>query len=434
MKKLAVLALSLFAQVCLAGMALAATVYVNAKNDSGIEDGTPAYPFNTVQEGITVGASGDTILVAPGIYYGALEMKQGVRVVSEQGPEVTIIDGMGSTYGIISPYVLYAKIDISGFTIRNASSLIAPDSRTFYNFVNDCVVDNCILDGGSAGINVGSGTYLKVSRTVFKNMNYAISGWNYPGMVLNNVTIHNVNRAIYQPYPKGSYSLTINNSTISNCSIAIDMPTGKTFYWVPRIAGANNNFWNCATVIRQLPTSSYHTIVNEMTGTTGYDPMFVDASAGNLHLQDNSPLIDAGINIGLPFVGAAPDVGAFESEMVSLPDLTQALIESTQEMPCETFKNAGEQRRAALGNKLMVILGKLNQITDAMSATEKLAIYSECADKLRNDILAKADGFYGGNPKNDWIVTPEEQEGFYPEVLLLVESIEKEIASLPAGN
>jgi parallel beta-helix repeat protein len=42
------------------------------------------------------------------------------------------------------------------------------------------------------------------------------------------------------------------------------------------------------------------------------DPLFVDAKAGTFTLAANSPAIDAGINIGRPYTGKAPDLGAFE--------------------------------------------------------------------------------------------------------------------------
>ena len=42
------------------------------------------------------------------------------------------------------------------------------------------------------------------------------------------------------------------------------------------------------------------------------DPLFVNPSTNDFHLQANSPAIDAGIDVGLPYVGAAPDLGAFE--------------------------------------------------------------------------------------------------------------------------
>jgi hypothetical protein len=45
---------------------------------------------------------------------------------------------------------------------------------------------------------------------------------------------------------------------------------------------------------------------------TGDDPHFTNTAAFDFTLQANSPAIDAGINVGLAFTGAAPDMGAQE--------------------------------------------------------------------------------------------------------------------------
>jgi parallel beta-helix repeat protein len=42
------------------------------------------------------------------------------------------------------------------------------------------------------------------------------------------------------------------------------------------------------------------------------DPLFVNPSAEDFHIQANSPAIDAGVDVGLPYSGSAPDLGAFE--------------------------------------------------------------------------------------------------------------------------
>ncbi len=42
------------------------------------------------------------------------------------------------------------------------------------------------------------------------------------------------------------------------------------------------------------------------------NPLFVNPSNMDFHLQLTSPAIDAGLDIGLPFLGDAPDIGAFE--------------------------------------------------------------------------------------------------------------------------
>lgn len=42
------------------------------------------------------------------------------------------------------------------------------------------------------------------------------------------------------------------------------------------------------------------------------NPLFIDTSAGDFHLQNTSPCIDAGTDVGLPYTGTAPDMGCFE--------------------------------------------------------------------------------------------------------------------------
>ncbi len=43
------------------------------------------------------------------------------------------------------------------------------------------------------------------------------------------------------------------------------------------------------------------------------DPLFVDAAAGDYRLSAESPAIDAGVDVGVPFSGTAPDLGYYES-------------------------------------------------------------------------------------------------------------------------
>lgn len=46
----------------------ATIIYVDASNNTGIEDGSQEHPFNTVIEGIDAAAEQDTVFVAHGTY------------------------------------------------------------------------------------------------------------------------------------------------------------------------------------------------------------------------------------------------------------------------------------------------------------------------------------------------------------------------------
>ncbi len=47
------------------------------------------------------------------------------------------------------------------------------------------------------------------------------------------------------------------------------------------------------------------------------DPLFVDPDNGDFRLQAGSPAVDMGVDVGFPFNGNAPDIGAFESDFIS---------------------------------------------------------------------------------------------------------------------
>jgi hypothetical protein len=59
------------------------------------------------------------------------------------------------------------------------------------------------------------------------------------------------------------------------------------------------------------------------TGNLSVDPGFVDATAPDVHLRPDSPMIDAGVDVSLPYCGSAPDLGAFE---VCGPDSVPLLL------------------------------------------------------------------------------------------------------------
>jgi len=56
------------------------------------------------------------------------------------------------------------------------------------------------------------------------------------------------------------------------------------------------------------------------------NPLFINTSQGDFHLQTNSPCIDAGLDIGLPYNGNAPDMGCYEFDSTTVSELSKAGI------------------------------------------------------------------------------------------------------------
>lgn len=414
--------LQVLATLLVAANSWAGTIYVDAANISGIENGTAAYPFSTIQEGSDAAVAGDDVLVAPGIYYGAIEPKSQVRLISQAGPAQTVIDGMNTSTAVQAPYVPNPSVYVDGFTIRNANELIVATNRVSFWSGSSWTIKNCILiDALYSAIAVYPGAATTIENTLIKNALRGVYSIWCPWPQLRNVTITNVTSAI-MPY-QNSVSLT--NVNISNVENFVEL-------WGSRgsgtIYGSNNNIWNYVNYA--VPTWAGNLPYYSMTNNLSADPQYVDAAGGDFRLTAGSPLIDAGTDVGLPYVGGAPDIGAYEFEGVSIPVLLEGLAESYQSVPLPAFKNAGEQRSHALNNKVMAVLEKLNSLTETSTAEEKIAVYSDCINKLQNDILTKADGFYGGNPNNDWIVTQEEQAQLYPKVMELITALQEDMAAL----
>lgn len=126
----------------------------------------PSAQAPTITVAINIASSGDEIVVAPGTYFESLSLNgKTLTLRSSDGPEVTIIDGLGqfqSVLRIIStegPNTL-----VKGFTIRNGQATsAAPGDRgggLYCNLtsptIRDCVfVGNKAVSGGAFYANGG---------------------------------------------------------------------------------------------------------------------------------------------------------------------------------------------------------------------------------------------------------------------------------------
>ncbi len=116
---------------------------------------------------------------------------------------------------------------------------------------------------------------------------------------------------------------------------------------------------------------------------TGSDPLFKNAAQANFELQASSPARDAGVNLGQPFVGNNPDLGAFEFGVATSAgqsgDLTIAFDSPSKFALHQNFPNPfslnDTRQSTSGGSKLVFDLGEPAQVN--------LSIYNLSGQKVK---------------------------------------------------
>ena len=132
----------------------------------------PGQTYTTIQSGIDAASNGDTVLVAPGIYYENIDFKgKAITVTSSAGAASTIIDG-GAAPG-------FAVVDfqsnenrtsiLSNFTIRNGgpNTFNSPAGGGVYiSGASPTILNNIITENQCNGIDVAWGAALIQGNTI----------------------------------------------------------------------------------------------------------------------------------------------------------------------------------------------------------------------------------------------------------------------------
>ena len=153
-------------------------IYVDAKN-TGFEDGSKEYPYNTIKEGINAAASGDTVFVYNGTYRQSFIVldKDNLSLIGENR-DFTIIDSMRMDWVLV---ITAQNITVTGFTIQNGS---LGTGGVFLDYaVKSKISDNIIKN------HLDSGIYAR-----FSNGNVIENNWmsdNYAGIVLSSLCTEN---------------------------------------------------------------------------------------------------------------------------------------------------------------------------------------------------------------------------------------------------
>jgi nitrous oxidase accessory protein NosD len=201
----------------LEGRSLLSTLFVDASNTSGIENGTAASPFSKIQSAIADAstAGGDLISVAPGTYSEALVID---RLVTLEGPAGAT--GTTSTPAVIVPpvnnpaagvdiAVKASHVTIEGLTIDGHSGALPAAGSVMLNGVN---------------VNAGSG----ISNVDSFGVQTPVSGITVQNNTIRNFTEFGVIFDGGDPGAASSLSTgnTISNNTIDNMPTVASAPIG----------------------------------------------------------------------------------------------------------------------------------------------------------------------------------------------------------------
>jgi hypothetical protein len=161
----------------------ATTIYVDDSNVSGIEDGTPAHPYNTIEEGMDAATAGDTVSIAAGSYLSpgdTLFIKPGLALMGEDA-DSTIINGdvRDTTYSDLAMEL--RRLAFEDFDFRRPAIEMG-------DFSEECVVQECRCDnifishgGGTLGDTLGPIPYFHIEDN---EVEYEISFKHGAGVVV----------------------------------------------------------------------------------------------------------------------------------------------------------------------------------------------------------------------------------------------------------
>ncbi len=149
-----------------AGIAVTGTaLYADASN-TGPGYGTFAQPYLSIQTAIDHATSGGIVIVLPGHYYEAVQMKPGVSLVGMSGPEVTIVTGSMEATGVSN------DVTLKGLRMDGESSTATGLHCTWSRMV---VEDCSFRDMTSEAIRCNTGGAVLVRRNSFTDNNVGVA-------------------------------------------------------------------------------------------------------------------------------------------------------------------------------------------------------------------------------------------------------------------
>ncbi len=294
-------------------------------------DGSIENPFATIQKGLNSAIDGDTVLVAKGIYTGEGNKNlylsyddypyppKRLVIISEDGPDSTIIDGEGN---VGRGFYFGASVDgdghdqrtlVKGFTIENCRSNNDGGGMYFSGstspVIANCIIRNSVAHGHGGGVfGKGGASPTFINCTIVGNTTEADHG--------GGISFHGdpvfINCLIADNSAEsggGGLNFQASNPVIINSTIASNTASyhGGIYGFWSDIQISNSIIWgNTSKQIGEADSIiiSYSDVmggrtdieggVNWLIGNTSFNPMFINPDTGDYGLQAGSPTINAG--------------------------------------------------------------------------------------------------------------------------------------------
>jgi alpha-tubulin suppressor-like RCC1 family protein len=335
-----------------------------------------------IQDAIDVSTSGGTVLVAPGVYTESVNFYgKAILVTSISGPSNTLINPPAGLAAVTFASGETSNSILCGFEITNGGIYLSDDSgisttpTIMSNWLLNCGI-NCAfsaapfilyntikgasgaaisLSGGGGGVpfiegniieNNGGGISMDVdSPTIINNVIENNQG-DAIGMInecdaniIQNVIVNNTGSGINALVPSVARGPWLINNTfsgnggngvyltgyISSCQIVNNIVVGSPAVNLTPWYGGNPpivQFNDFSSTNGNVYASGSVSNFNDIDGNISTDPLFVSMGNGDLHLQSNSPCVDAGTNAyvmtitdfggGPRIIGGNVDMGAYE--------------------------------------------------------------------------------------------------------------------------
>lgn len=315
-----------------ANIASAKIIYVSTIGNDANDGLSWATAKLTVSAGLTTAATGDQVWVAAGTYVENITLKADVSLyggfagsetsLSQRNWAInkTILDGNKTGSVVTSPAEAAFTTRIDGFTIRNGISSSGGGIRCLNSsptIANNTISGNRADDTGGGVYCASTSSPLIANNTIRGNIATYGGGifcsGSSPKIVNNTITGNNA-----RTYGGGIFC-SFCSPMIHNTIIAFNSPG------IYILSGSPVFNHNCV----YGNTTYNYSGITDPTGTDGNisaDPKMADVNYGNMHIQPDSPCVDAGDNAHtfgefdmdgqsrIQLVGETVDIGADESD------------------------------------------------------------------------------------------------------------------------